>query len=718
MITSVEFKSAVETVLPTNHIFVADVSGSMYNSLPKIRQHLKQNLAMMVKPMDTISILYFASKGQCGPVFVGEKVHGVEDLSNINEAIDRYLRPTGCTGFVEPLNLACDVANELVAKNGNLNNLIFMTDGYDNCWRESEILSACARLPESFHNIMFLEYGWYCNRELLEKMSEATNALHTFSENYDQYETTFEQALAQQTAKRIEISVPTADHVVYMDGLNLNVVNVANGVALVPENVAHVWALNGNDEIVDGMDDITKYVAMYYAVHRMNPDLAWNVLKVLGDVRLARMYTNCFSKQDYSNMKAAVLECIVDETKRFSEGFDLNVVPDENATTLVDVLTSLIKHGAELDLKSPFFSYNRGGRKAVQKADATVADLSAEMTDAASTEDMLAIAQKMVDHVEWNPEFKSTQETVPMSNIVYNGSRPNINVATQMEGVIAVPESVQAKFNVPAEVASKIHRNYTIVRDGIVNMKQLPVLVPAVALVDMNDVKYSVLGMVGDKASLVVDLTTTPLVNRAMVKGLSGVKFCEDYVRLQRMKALQKVYKAKREELVGKVNAVGLASLYGAEAASYLSERGIRDYGFSPKTTLAESTDVYMGRELNVKVKGMSSLPALSAVQKKVDGNKKLNVADAAIWDAMTHLKAALEGMSTDEAVEYITVATTTLIESVRELEKSLSVTMYGIIVAKRWFEDVEFENPTLDVVVDGITHNVTIDLAEKEFKV
>ncbi|UQJ95647.1 hypothetical protein ALHIDCOG_00259 [Klebsiella phage CPRSB] len=75
---------------------------------------------------------------------------------------------TGCTGFVEPLQLAVEVATDLQADNGNLNSLIFLTDGYDNCWRTDDILKACSTLPLTFNNIAFLEYGYYVNRPLLE----------------------------------------------------------------------------------------------------------------------------------------------------------------------------------------------------------------------------------------------------------------------------------------------------------------------------------------------------------------------------------------------------------------------------------------------------------------------------------------------------------------------------------------------------------------------
>jgi len=409
-------------------------------------------------------------------------------LTNINAAIDRFLRPTGCTGFVEPLKHAAEIAEQL-SKNGNLASLIFMTDGYDNCWSEREIMAACERLPLSFNNITFLEYGWYCNRPLLEKMSEATNAFHTFVESYDEYEPAFELSMQQTASKRIEINATGAEHVVYLDSGILSVVNVVNDVALIPEHVSHVWLLNVENDIVPPADtEITDlYVALYYAIHRMQSDMAWNVLRVLGDVRIAKMYQSCFTKQDYSNIKDAILGCINDVSQQFLSGRDLNVVPDDNAATLLDVIQVLLDGNAEVDIKSHDFSYNRTGRKSKQKDDTTIADLSEQIANAETSEERKELAMKLATHEEWKPEFTSTVNTASMNNIVFNSSRPNISINTVQKGMIPVPANVQSAHNLPFAIESKIYRNYTLVRDGIINMKQLPVFIDESKISELSE---------------------------------------------------------------------------------------------------------------------------------------------------------------------------------------------------------------------------------------
>ena len=56
----------VEVAKKTNHIFVVDVSGSMYYDLPKIRTQLKNKLSSLMKEGDTISIVWFSGRNDAG----------------------------------------------------------------------------------------------------------------------------------------------------------------------------------------------------------------------------------------------------------------------------------------------------------------------------------------------------------------------------------------------------------------------------------------------------------------------------------------------------------------------------------------------------------------------------------------------------------------------------------------------------------------------------
>ena len=733
-ISNIEFKNAVSKPTPTNHVFTCDVSGSMYGELPRIRQHLKNNLATLVKPDDTVSILYFSSRGQFGSVFVGEKIRSLSDLTEINKAIDRFLKPTGCTGFVEPLNLAVQVATDLQAENGNLNSLIFLTDGYDNCWRQEEIIKACSTLPLTFNNIAFLEYGYYVNRPLLEKMAEATNALHKFVEGFDQYEPAFAEIITAQTSKRIEVKVGDATHALYIDDGRVYVLNAANGVVLVPEHISNIWALGENAiNDVDGFDHTTPegqqtlYVVLYHAIHTMNPDLAWKVLKKLGDVRLIKAYDNCFTKQDYSKAKDLISEAVVDPAKRLVDGVDYNMVPDENAFTVIDALELLAETDTVIDLSSPHWAYNRTGRRTTQKDDDTMDTLSQQIADAKTPEERKELAAKMVEYESWKPEFTQTTTKVEVKHLVGNSSRPNISINTDLHGYVEIPKGYRQKYGLPEKIDTKQVRNFTIVKDGIVNVQILPLEtdIPTLKHLRASGLTIKPLEKIGDdRMSVIVDFSSLPLVNRAMTRGISGKEYVSDCVRLEVLKGRQKVLKFLRDEAIGKRNAEGLKELYGEEAATWLSEQGIRDYGFSPKVSREDSTDVYMSKELNVKIKGLSSLPAVTAtINKRAEGKKKLNVADLIILDAYDKVQKEIASLDKTKIVEYLDNETRSTINRVRALNNRLSRVMYGIVVGHAWFADLDFEETAVTIKGKDVSDidadfDCNIVLEEKEVKI
>ena len=273
-------------------------------------------------------------------------------------------------------------------------------------------------------------------------------------------------------------------------------------------------------------------------------------------------------------------------------------------------------------------------------------------------------------------------------------------------------------------------RNFTIVKDCIVNVKILPLETDIQTLKNLRASGLTIkpLAKIGeDRMSVLVDFTSLPLVNRAMTRGISGKEYVNDSIRLEILKGRQKVMKFFRDNSIGLRNAEGLKQKYGEAAGEWLSEQGIRDYGFSPKVERTESTDVYMSKELNLKIKGVSSLPAVAAtVAKRAEGKKKLNNGDLIILWAYDAVKSELDALDKDKVIEYLDKETKATINEVRELNKRLSRVMYGIVVGHAWFADLDFEETKVSVKADKIiphefwkdaTFDCEIVLEEKEVK-
>lgn len=727
------FKLKIDAVKPVeqsvNHIFAVDVSGSMYDVLPKMRNHIKSKLALLVKPKDTVSIIYFSSKSQYGVVFEGEVINGLEDLSNLHKAVDKFLQTLGLTGFVEPIQEAMDITKRLKS-NGNINSFIFMTDGYDNQWSQSEIIKKSKLLPEFFAAISFIEYGWYCNRQLIAEMAQVSGGSHIFSEDYNQYEPAVERLFQNKTVKRKAVKV-TEDFAFFLDNSEVVLVDANEGVVNIPEDIDTLYLMSDDasyKDNLDSMDDDSKYVNLYVAVHKMKTDLTWALLKSLGDVKLIKLFSNCFSKQEYTTFKEAVKECIFNETKRFSEGVDHNMVPREDAYTLLAALDDLMKGENFLLTNHEKFSYNKIGASTVQKNayDEEVLALKEQLLNASDISEIKKLASEIANISTWSPFFKEVvaEGGEPIRNLVFNESRPNVSIQVVKHGFVEIPEEKATEFGITNKIDTHVFRNYTIIKDGILNMKVLPVYLDEDTFNKLKE-ESVVEGNYSKEDVYLLDLTKLPLINRNMVKSVSAKEFFESHLNLEKLKAKQKVFKHYLN-LVAPKKQAKLLDLYGENATKWLESIGIKDYGFAPKVTSEKSGDFYYSKELNVKIAGLSSLPSIKAVTDKMAKGSKLTLADNLMIEAINEYEAFVNSSmvqnssAKDSLIEtWLEAETKATISKVRELQYKLNQVLYSIVVGQSWFKEfASLDENELTVEFNGQQVSVKAVLEEKEIAI
>jgi len=700
------------TPVGINHFYAVDISGSMGSTLPKMRTHLKNRMAMMVKPQDTVTLIYFSGRGQSGVVFEAQPINTLTDLTAVNNAIDKFLQPLGMTAFVDPIELAKSVAGQI--KNGNVNSFKFLTDGYDNSYSTIQILESVKDLPEVFDDFTILEYGWYCNRELLSKMAIATGANHVFSEDYSSLETSIETSFGKKPTSLRRVDISSGNVVVFPNENGFTVCNVKDGYVLVPEDVSDVFVIGSE---VAGQSQSALLAGLYYALITMNSASAWEIISELKDQTLFDRYSSCFTKQDYTNLTNTVV-AYYNADLLLESG---SLVTAGSQFTLLDVFDILLKGENFLDTTHEDFEYNRIGRKAVQKDDETVTKLAEQLESASTKEDIKALAQQIVAHEDFNPEFVPKDVGLKsLNNIVFNESRPNISLQTDQKGTVAIPEFYQKKYGLPSTVETKIVRNYAVVKDGIVNMKKLPVVIDANSfheLIGLGVIEGRLPSSITNNP-IVLDLTRIPLLSRADVFNRDLEDFCFAHLELEDLKARQKVLKHFRDQLSDTRTSAGFSSRFGEEAAKWMYEIGIRDYGFSPPVSVNnETTDVYLSNELSVKIKGLSSLPSLKAVADKVTGNKKLNISDTLINKWVIHYTDVLSKVAAKKI--FIEGETKEVIRQVREKQMMLNRVMYSILIGKSWFDNQDdMDSTSTTVKYEGVDVAVSVVVEHKEVKI
>jgi len=771
---------------PTNHVMVIDCSGSMYGELPRIREQLKKKLPKLLKAEDTISIIWFSGRRECGILLEAEPVASLKELQTVEAAIDRWLRPVGLTGFKDPLELVPGLTKKISAARPNsVFSLFFMSDGCDNCSSRPEIIKAVEAAGQSVASATFVEYGYYADRQLLAQMAEKAGGSTIFAQDFDQFEPALEASLLKRTSGAPKIELKIAGDAICgfafgFSGDDLLTFAVEGSVIHVPKDQHDIWYLSPNSVGTQGVDLLTisaeavdpnvtassnaevmhpAYAAISLFANRMKSDVVLATLKALGDVTFIEQFSTCFGKQKYSEFVAATQKAAFDRSVRFTNGRDLNRIPKDDAFTVLDLLRVLSSDDSNrLLLESKDFRYNRIGRGQIDSSSvltdeeqAEVARLTAEMAktkDSNKVKEFTAKIAAITDAKDKPLKFDATPipDGVEINGLVYNEERPNVSVRVLRGGSVDLSDRLAkadqaVASKIPHTFPTNIWRNYTLIKDGLVNVERLPVRLTAGTIRTLKAQGMpieTILGVDGEDAaqariraakasdgrdvSVVFDLKSLPIINRQMIKEASAQVLFEKEFELCKARAAQKVYKWYLEQNFKKVSK-GLAEQYGTESADWLKEQGITDGGFNPKSVQAESVDVYMGKELKTSLKGLSTIPSVNEAKKKIAAAGKLTPSVSLLVPYIAEVDAYLASAEhkADEAAleKWLGDRAKQATQKVRGLLFELSNIKFSIIVGQIWpIEFKSLDENTLTITVDGNQIVGTLEQREVEIKI
>lgn len=788
---TIDSKASTATAPRLNHIAIIDCSGSMVGDLPKIREQLKRRLPSILNNGDTFTLIWFSGRGEWGTLLEMEEIAGLKDLQDVHKVIDRWLRPVGLTGFKEPLAAALALA-ERCEKFSYPIALFFMTDGQDNQWPRAEILKLTAELKGRIASATFVEYGPYADRPMLAAMAQSAGGRHLVADDFGQYEPIFADAIQRSVnaSPRVEVKIAmppvgqlvfaitdggivtfAAEDVVTLDAWNVQSACVDAGIDSVfyLTDVKPLQGVRGNHHSLQ----TAAYAAMSIFALHARPDIIYPLLKETGDVRLINSFPTCFGKQRYSRFSADAKECAVDPAWRLRQGHDPNLVPKEDAFTILRLLEILQSDPTtRICLDHPAFEYSRISRRRVDADEVLTADertriaeLSAQMEYARGRLDFRKIQGQISEILNRKRdalkfEADPTPDGYPIAGLVFHETRPNVSILVQKQGVVdltsrfeTMPPGGKAAVERRADVwavpgfrsyfRTHIWRSYSIVADGLVHVRRLPVKISrkvwdqlATADVAMEPAEDGV---------TVIDLYDLPLLNRSMVRDVS----LRDAIRLEyaliRLRAHQKVFKAV---LVGRFPGGELSKIFaerfGEDGAAWLKKQGLTENGFAPPHTVsAESIDYITGRELEIKLSGFSKLPTVKSVQEKI---AKIAAYDSAPvgehkakpFSSLTSKRPVLNGPEAlmAEALEdidresratgnrgefqsWLLTRTQDVIKETRALLLMAARMKWAITVGQGWFNEFKtFTENTLEVEIQGVSVKGTADLREIEIKI
>lgn len=730
--------STVEKIKPaTSRIFIFDASGSMYDALPKMKKHLKEKLFAQVSDGDDISLMYFSGRTQYGVLLEGINVSKVKDLKTVYEKIDS-LTTIGLTGFLEPLKEVGELVKRLPA--GNIKEMFFLTDGYDNQWSEKEVLNQCKELVSLVDTSYVVEYGWYCNTALIKKMVETLNGIHLFSEDIVSYQSIAEKVMSEGSTKKMKIQLPVqtrANIAFYKYNDNITVVNAdEKNMISIPEDLNEYGYLSEEEMGSNLESNAINYMALFAYASRKDTKNVYEILAKMGDVKLIKQYVNTFGKQDLIKFLENVEAAVKNENERMIEGCDYNLVPSEDAYNVVQMIQDLMVKGNLLYPENEAFNYKRIGRStevvSVEErfAKAKESLVNIDMTD---TEALKAQAEKMLilaNSEDLKFESENAGKGIEISNLTWHESRPNLSVLVRKEGFVKLPKN---KFKIE-KLDSFIYRNYTIIKDGILNMNRLPVSLVAETFKKLQENGLLQNEVYEEGKLYVLDFSSLPIINRKMVKTNSAKDLFNKQLRSETIKGKNKVFKDYLKTLEPKTS-VGWKNEFGEEAVTWLAEMGLTEYnGFSPKVKSVESTDFYIGKELNIKIKGLSSLPKVADVEKLLNEGKKLGIKDLAMAEAIKEFRNFVHTKLNDKSESDLSEVEMQIfknekiaylkdrLEELKKEDKQLSLEMskikFAIIIGQSWFSEFSEDDSTLEMDYFDTKATVFAEIKDIEVKI
>ena len=712
-----------------NVVFAIDVSGSMSYELRLIRQQLKNKIPSLIGPNDTITIIWFSGNNQAGVLQEGVEVKNLVDLQKLNDSIDRFLQPIGLTAFLPPLELTEQVINNLKG-NKKAFSFIFLSDGYNNDSAWPKVIAKVTELEPKIGAAAFIEYGYYADSQALSEMAELMGGEKIFSKDFDAYEESFEKIVGRNTSPKRVVDISTIKGVKYgfffaineQDQSILTFSSRNEQELLVPQDIKELYFLTRYKYADEASLSLTpKLAAAFLLADRLRYNAVEDFLSHIGDISLLNEFGGAFGKDRLNSLKDRIKRIAFNEEQAYSEGQQEGYKIDPKRFCLIDLI-EILQSGENYFL--PFnkaFSYNRIGAKTVTKVELT--DETKEQLAAAKT---LAETQKALASIE-TAEFVYPENAgsvaVNFEQLVWNSSRANLSVRAQLFGTVKLPTN---EFGL-TEVPSFIYRNYTIVKDGVLNITHIPVV--------LDEATHELLLSKGLKLEgnyhngmQILDISSLPIINRSMTTNVSGKVLAQHEFDLISTQAELKYLKHLKAEFDPKTNDKS-AEKYSPEAAAWLKSIGVDDYnGFNPKKETVESEDTYMAPSLVVKIQNTSALPTVKAVldksstiQKAEAGEKiegklpKLNLLETLM---KSHIETIDNTVPEDDAIATLNAMFKDVDNRRKSLLHEIARIKFGVILSRTWFKEFENmdENTLEGVVLKGIPDKTPLKV-KFEFK-
>ena len=619
-------KTTSVSVNQLHHIHILDRSGSMQKEINNLIDAVKETIAA-INENDLISIIWFASPGQYRTL-----IKGAKKTDALDALLDTLRSVMGTTCFSDPLAEVKTVIDELWALCPNISVTLF-TDGCPVVpWsieeEEKRVFSILETIKDKIISFNTIGFGNWYNKELLTKMatfSEYGTFCH--SNKIQEYLNIFNHNFEKINDMILDsVDIKFEGKIIY---LNRNFTKMEDGVftltrlnkrknqfILIGQDSKHfefeyqnkVVSTSGVDNKVAAATVANIYYSYAYNLYYSNCrteslDILANDLK---DKFLVDSHFNSFTYDESANHIKLLNDSLFNTKDRYKTGIcSNNYIPKNDETCIMDILHILQSENA---LYVPFSK---------------------------NVESYKRISRKTTD--TYNAFTPNTDEiTVPFNNFVYNKDHMNLSIRVIIPGKVKLnPKSAQT-VNLPEEIDSHIFRNYTIIKDGTLNIKEIEVLLLDDTFAKIDGISHIInkLGVVDNYTRCILRLDTLPIINRMYIKQSEDISNIFDYVlKISNLEARQKVIKFYLDKAITD-SPIGKKSEnfkdFTNDQIQLLTEYGLdKNFtysGINKVTSSISESDSYTTRTMSFYISGCTTWPKIDDVIKNVESKKKLTI--------------------------------------------------------------------------------------------
>lgn len=711
-----------------NHVFCVDISGSMCIELRKIRTQLKARLSEIVNDNDTITLIYFADGEDVGIVKEFAQLKTKEEILELNKLIDKYIVCKGCTDFVQPLELTGTLIEKAKSRKGELFNFIFMSDGGHNTSSFDEVRKVMDSIKDGVGTCTIIEYGNWADTDRLQEMAETLGGSKIFDQDFEDYEVDIESALKSKTVPRVSFNITDFKsdmrlQLMFAIDHQMNSVTVYStdrvDEIFIPETTTDLYYVTkskrkADDASLKGFDK-SIYEGLYAAIYTFSSKMKYDIVEELlyssRDKELIDLYCNSFGKQKLAEFQSKVLDRIFNPKDNI-ELVDVKYRPNPKKYCVLDFMDDIMEDDSKIYLFHKDFNYSRTGAKAVVKKILTE-DQKARLMSA----DTKLKADKILSESDANTPtmiIQDKNEGVPVNKLQWNKERANLSLQVTIKVNVKINKN---EVGIPEGtlIPSSIVRNYTLIKDGILNVTKLPL-----SLSNKLAGKFKRMGLVDSVADGVytIDISSLPIINKKRTESVTSVDMskleldmlenqcCLKYLNYIKSGLLSNLNKNNSVE--NNVNKCTVLDKFSDDQRKYLSEIGLTYKGYSPKTELDYSGDFYMANSLRTLIEKFSSLPKIETVIDKNSNNKSLTASEQYLYKYMTNIDAKIKASSSNEL--------DTVSELINEykkiqdyLNRKIAQNKFSIILSRKWFIDKEnIDDNQVTVSINGNDHKIT----------